>query len=332
MKKLIYSLVIIFLITSYLNAQNPNLGTSGAQFLQIPIGAKAIGVGNAFIGLSNDASSIFWNPAGILGVNSNGAHFTYMKWFEFFDVSSASYVYNAGEIGTFGASLLVLSMDKMEITTEISPNGTGRFFDAQDLAVGITYARNLTDRFRVGITAKYIHQRIWNETADGVAFDIGTQYRIDFNNLTIAMSMTNFGPDLKMSGEDLNIKYDKTSSLPLNRLAPGKLETEAYPLPLHFQVGVRMDLYNSEFMKVKGEIDASHPNDNKERLHFGAEFSFFDRIFLRGGYKYNYSDEKFAFGAGVNLPFGETLLNFDYAYAVHDILPSVHIVTLGFEF
>ena len=83
----------------------------------------------------------------------------------------------------------------MEITTENSPNGTGQFFDAQDIAIGLSYARNLTDKFSAGLTVKYVNQTIWNESSSGVAFDIGTQYKLDFNNLTIAMCMTNFGSE-----------------------------------------------------------------------------------------------------------------------------------------
>lgn len=192
-----------------------------------------------------------------------------------FDVNAASAVHNFGDYGIVAASILSFGMDKMEITSENSPNGTGLFFDAQDIAVGLTYARSLTDRFGVGITVKYVNQRIWNESADAIAFDIGTQYRLDFNNLTIAMSMRNFGSNLKLDGSDLNVTYDKSSTLPINRLTPATLVTDDYPLPLSFQVGIGMDIYNSDFVKIKAAIDAVHPNDNNERLLFGTEFNFF---------------------------------------------------------
>jgi hypothetical protein len=58
------------------------------------------------------------------------------------------------------------------------------------------------------------------------------------------------------------------------------------------------DVFQAQFVKIRGAVDVTHPNDNMERAHFGAEFSFFDRLFLRGGYKLNYDDQKFAFGAG----------------------------------
>ncbi len=327
-------LQIIFSLTICVQtfAQNPNLGSSGAQFLQIPIGARAEALGGAVVGLSDDASAVFWNPAGIVKVKNVQAHFSYMNWFNLFDMNAASIVYNSGDFGVLAASMIAFTTGKMEITTEEDPNGTGRFFDAGDLAIGITYAKYLTDRFSVGITAKYINQQIWNETANGFAFDIGTQYLIDFQNLTIAMSMTNFGGDMKFDGPDLNITHQMDPNFPLSRLTPARLSTNEYPLPLNFQVGIGFDIYETDFMKIRGGIDASHPNDNAERVHFGTEFSFFDRLYLRGGYKLNYDDQKITFGAGANLPLGGTAIYFDYAYSVYDILPSVHRISLNVSF
>lgn len=331
MKK--YIILIVLLITAQFSfAQNPNLGASGAQFLQIPIGARAEAMGGAIIGLSDDASSVFWNPAGIVKVNNFQAFFSYIDWFNMFDVNAASIVYNAGDAGSFAASMIAFSTGKMEITTETEPNGTGRFFDAGDFALGISYARYLTDRFNVGISVKYVSQRIWNETASGFAFDIGTQYLLDFQNLTIAMSMTNFGGDMKYDGPDLDFTYRKDDNFPVSRLTPSRLTTEEYPMPLNFQVGIGFDVFNASFVKMKGAIDVTHPNDNQERAHFGTEFSFFDRIFVRGGYKLNYDDQSFAFGAGANLLWSGNAIYFDYAYSIYDILPSVHRISLRLSF
>jgi hypothetical protein len=331
MKKLILLLLFIlgFGITF---AQNPNLGTSGAQFLQLPVGARSEAMGGAIVGLADDASAIFWNPAGIVKVNNVQAHFSYMNWFDLFDFNAASLVYNAGDAGTFGASMVILTTDEMEITTEEQPNGTGRYFDAGDLALAVTYAKYLTDRFSVGISVKYINQRIWNESASGFAFDIGTQYRLDFQNLTIAMCMTNFGADMKFDGPDLDFTYRKDDDYPVSRLVPSRLSTQEYPLPLNFQVGIGFDVFEYEFIKMKGAIDVVHPNDNSERAHFGTEISSFDRFYLRGGYKYNYDDQDFTFGAGANVPLGGTAIYFDYAYSLYDILPSVHRISVNLSF
>ncbi len=331
MKKIL-TLILFVICFGEFYAQNPNLGTAGAQFLQIPVGARSEAMGGAVVGLADDASAIFWNPAGIVKVKNVQAHFSYMNWFDLFDFNAASIVYNAGDLGTFGASMVMLTSDEMEITTEEEPNGTGRFFDAGDLALGISYAKYLTDRFNVGVTIKYVNQQIWNESASGFAFDIGTQYRLDFQNLTIAMCMTNFGADMQFDGPDLDFTYRKDNNFPLSRLVPSRLNTEEYPLPLNFQVGIGFDVFEYDFVKMRGAIDVTHPNDNAERAHFGTEFSFYDRFYVRAGYKYNYDDQDFTFGAGANVPLGSSAVYFDYAFSVYDILPSVHRVSLNLSF
>jgi hypothetical protein len=325
-------LIIIFLLSSVAAGQNPNLGTSGAQFLEIPVGARAAALGGAFVGLSDDAASVFWNPAGLTRIKNNSAHFTYMNWFDFFDFNAASAAFSIDDVGTVAASFTILKMDRQEITTEQQPNGTGRFYDAQDIALGISFARYFTDRFSFGITLKYVQQRIWNETASGLAFDVGTQYRIDFQNLVIAMSMKNFGADIRFEGEDLIVTHDISENYPKNRLTKARLETEDFPLPLNFQVGIAFDIYKGELLKVLAAVDAVHPNDNRERVNFGTEISVFDRIFFRGGYKYNYDDVAYTVGAGANLPIASTKISFNYAYSIYDILPSVHRISLDIDF
>lgn len=330
MKKLILTLFV--LLPGVLFAQYSNLGASGAQFLEIPVSASSAGMGGVSAGMVKDASSVFLNPAGLAHVKAYDVQFSYLKLYDLFDMNSFVIGYAAGETGVLGVSLVSLTSGKIEITTEKEPNGTGRFYDASDLALGLSYARFLTDRFSAGINVKYIYQRIWNETADGFAFDIGTQYRIDYNNLTIAMAMTNFGPDLRFDGPDLNVVIQRDENFPLSRLAPASLKTDPYSLPLHFRVGVAMDLYQYEFMKVRGGIDATHPNDNAERLHAGAEFTFFDRLYLRGGYKYNYDDEMAALGAGFSFFLGESVVRFDYAYSLFDVLPDIQRISVSMEF
>ncbi len=330
MKKII--LLISFISSAIIFAQNPNLGASGAQFLEIPADARSSALGGAYVGLVNDVSAVFWNPAGTAKIKSNSVKFSYMRWFDLFDYNSIAAGFNFDGIGVFSVSAIIFSMDKMEITTENNPNGSGRFFDSQDLAIGLSYSRFLTDKFSFGITAKYVQQRIWNESSSGLAFDIGTQYKLDWQNLTIAMSMKNFGADLQFDGEDLNVTYDKEQNIPKNRLTPARLLTEEYPLPLSFQVGFALDIIQTDFFSMITEIDAVHPNDNKERINIGTELAFYNRIFLRSGYRYNYDDEGLTLGVGANLPFSQSRVAFDYSYSVYDLLPNVHRITVGLDF
>lgn len=313
-------------------AGNPNIGTAGAQFLQIPVGARATAMGGAVVGHISDPTSLFWNPAGIVGVPSGSLFAGYTSWWATIGLSHAAFVYSVADVGSFGVSATMLGMDPMDVTTELLPDGTGETFEAKDLMVGLSYARRLTDDFSVGVTAKYVYQQIWRESASGIAFDVGTQYRIGVGDLTLAMAMTNFGADMQMDGQDLEIKYDASGDAPNNRLSPAKLESEEYPLPLHFQVGLSMTVVDLEEVGVLLAVDVTHPNDNRERVNLGTEVRVLQYLFLRGGYRINYDIESGTMGAGVRVPVGDLRVNFDYAYAIYDMLPSIHRISLGVDF
>lgn len=314
------------------HAQNPNLGTSGAQFLQIPVGAREAAMAGATVAHLQDASAVFWNPAGLTGVPSSSLFFAHTGWWASTKLNHAAFAQPAGGFGTVAVSFTILTMDPMEITTEMQPDGTGQTFDAQDLMIGVSFARRLTEDFSVGLTAKYVNQTIWNESASGFAFDVGTQYRVGFRDLTIAMSMTNFGPDMRYDGRDLAVKYDGSSSLADNRLTPARLAAEDFPLPLHFQVGLAMTVVETDGFSALAAVDVTHPNDNRERVNVGAELRILENFALRGGYRVNYDNESGTFGAGVTVPLGGARVAFDYCYALYDLLPDIHRIAMGLTF
>ncbi len=324
--------VLLIVAAGPVYPQNANLGTAGAQFLKIPVGGRASALGGAFVSNANDASAVFWNPAGITSVKSSGLLFAYSQWWATVQLNHAAYVQSLEDIGTFAVSATILSMDAMDVTTEDQPEGTGETFDAGDLMIGVSYARKLTEDFGVGITAKFVQQRIWNEKATGVAFDIGTQYRIGFRDLTIGMSMMNFGGDMSYDGLDLAVDYPVNPKNITTRMAPAHLTPDDYPLPLHFQVGISMSPYMSDDFSVLVAADVTHPNDNQERLNAGIELTIMKQFFLRGGYRFGYDTDRASFGAGVAAPLGGANLTFDYSYMTYDLLPNISRFSVGMTF
>lgn len=327
MKKIINILLLYCLVF----ATSPNLGTSGAQFLKLPADARTEALGNATVATSFGANSVFNNPAGIAEITKADLSLSYSRMFSMFDYTSFA-VANNFSFGNFALQFISFKTDDMEITTEKQPNGTGRKFNAQDYTIGITYGRYLTNSFAVGATIKYVEQRIWNEKASTVAFDVGTRYTLDFKNLTIAMAMTNFAPDMKFDGEDLNVTYDKDKLIPTNRPSPARLMTTDFPLPLNFQIGVSMDLYKDENFHWLAEIDALHPNDNVERIHFASELKIFEYFALRGGYKIKHDTENYSFGVGVKIPIEDYSIVFDYSYVNKKYLSAINKITIGLAF
>lgn len=324
-------IIYILLLATFLHAQNANLGTAGAQFLKIPIGARSAALGGAVTGMSQDATALFWNPAGIIHNHTHALHVSHIPWITFFEVNALAYTLNLKEQGAIGMYARALAMEKLEITTEYEPDGTGEFFDSQDLEMGVSYARKLIDHFSFGVTVKFIRQRIWNEIASGIAFDFGTHYNIGFQNATIAMSLRNFGPDLKMDGPDLLVFYDSSDDFP-NRLIPSNKNTEAYPLPLIFQFGMGIDLIKAQFFQSRLAVDVIHYNDNDEQVLMGLESTIAQRFIVRGGYRFNQNEAQPSLGVGLHQRIEKMVIKLDYAFVMHEYLGDTRFLSLDIIF
>ncbi|GAB4363070.1 MAG: type IX secretion system outer membrane channel protein PorV [Calditrichia bacterium] len=305
-------------------------GTTAAQFLKIQVGARAIGMGSAYVAAARDMSAIYWNPAGLSFVGPNGGvNFVHTEWLADMQFDFAAVAIRAGEIGTFGLSFTSLSMPDMKVRTEFEPEGTGELFSAMDMALGLSYARRLTDRFSMGLTGKYVRQQIWHMTAAAVAFDIGILFRTDFEWLVLGMSISNFGPKLQYTGKDVFVNYDfSPDQWGDNENIFANLQTDKWDLPLMFRFGLAMEILKTEMNQLTGTVEARHPNDNTENLSFGMEYGFRKRFFLRGGYQALFEDKSekgLTLGTGFVYFLSPTLpFYLDYAYADWGRLNTVH--------
>ncbi len=331
--------MMIFLLVYQVNAQIgtslTKTGTTAGQFLKIGIGARAIGMGGAFVATTDDISSVYWNPAGLASVLDREAAFNHIDWILDVSYDYASFGMGFGDFGSVGAFVGVMSMDEMMVRTVDKPEGTGEFFGAGALTIGLAYARFLTENFSIGFNAKYIREYIWHVSAQGFALDIGTFYRIKFLNETrLAASISNFGTKMRLSGRDL---------LVLTNTGPGganiintEHQVDAYDLPLLFRIGVAVDAIKTENMRLTVETNAIHPNDNTEYLNSGFEYAWNERIFLRAGYKSLFerdTEQGLTFGFGVNYNLIDfIILKFDYAYQDFGRLNNIHYLTLGVKF
>ncbi len=319
-----YSFILVLCLTisvmGQYNSDVSNVGTTAATFLEIGVGARPIAMGGAFVATANDASSMYWNPAGIGRLDAVEILFVHTNWIADMSFEYAGFVIPLGAAGTLGANFTMLDMGEMKVRTIDYPEGTGVYFEARDIAVGLSYGFNLTERFSLGFTAKYISQKIWNENAESFAIDIGTLYNTALEGLRIGAALTNFGADMQMSGNDLLVYYDQDPTRTGNNdRVFAELQTNAWPLPLNFQLGLAMDLIQNQTHSLTVAVDAVHPIDNTESMHFGVEYGFMGNFFLRGGYRNLFlrdSEEGFTLGGGVNVALmGNFELIADYAYA-----------------
>ena len=337
MKYLNLTLLIILVSTSLLVAQDKT-ATTGPAFLSIPSNARGTAMGGAFTAISDDENSLFWNPGGLAQVKRNIASFSNTTAFvdtRYQDFSAAFYL---GTNGTVGIKAMILNYGDIDVTTINNPEGTGERINPMDISMSVTYSRYLTTAFSFGITGKYVNQRISSSEANGVGVDLGILYKSDFKNLRIGMSITNFGTDMQMMGDDLTqaIDIDADNNGNNNRLG-GYLNTNQWPMPLNFRVGLAMDVLESKFNKLTLAIDAKHPSDNSEAPDLGFEYGFRNMIFLRGGYRNLLtsipSDGGVTAGFGLNYDLNSVnSIRIGYSFQHHKYLQSPQIWTLAVTF
>jgi hypothetical protein len=216
--------------------------------------------------------------------------------------------------------------------------GTGETYDAASTAVGLTYAKKLTNRFSIGGNVKYISERIFNSDATGFAFDIGTMFVTPFKDIRLGVSISNVGKELKMTGEDLNtyvdVAPDQTGN---NDNIVSQLKTDPFALPIVMRIGLSWDLRLSEKSYITFACDGENPNDNAPSVNLGMEYApLGDLLFLRGGYNELFLDDAekgLTLGAGLNINTINFLdLSLSYAFQRFEYLGDVNHISIELKF
>ena len=313
------------------------VGTTSAKFLSIPVGARALGMGGAYVAVANDASGMYWNPAGTARVYQSEAIFSHADWIADLNFNYGGVIIATGGGGTVGVNFTSLTTDEMERTSVQQPEGTGQFFSVGSFAVGVSYATNLTEWFSIGANAKYINEYIWNSSAAGFAIDVGTLFTTPFPGLRFGAGISNFGTKMRIDGDDLIVLKDISPNAGNNANVNARLSTDAFELPLTLRIGFAYEPIATEDELLTLVADALHPNDNAESINVGGEIQAFQRIIaLRAGYKAlgaKDSEEEFTLGGGLRYALVSGLtVKFDYAYERFGRLNNVHKFAVGVQF
>jgi hypothetical protein len=278
-------------------------GTTALEFLKLGVGARAAGMGEAFVSVADDASASYWNPAGVSGRSGQEVLFNHVEWFQDIRLENASYVWG-NETQGIGISATVLHVGNLE---ERDASGTYlgdfRFFDN---AIGLSYSRQIVPSIRVGVTGKFLREQIDRESAQTSALDAGVLVEIPATGFTLGASLANVGGGLKF--------IDQTDDLPTSFTVGG-----SYRVP-----GVLPYVGGSTLA-----MDVRKTRDADTSVRFGAEVGIAGIARYRVGYTTGIDGQDFGTGFGVNFE----RYRLDYAFVPSSFdLGDTHRFSLSLDF
>jgi len=296
-------------------------GTTVLQFLKIGVGARAEGLGQAFVGVADDASALYWNPAGLARLEGSQATLNRLEWPAEIGYDYAGFSHRLNDRWALGVAYGQLATDEMPVTTETHPDGDGRSFVFMDQSLQLSAALRLTNQFSFGLSLKYVREDIAEVTMDGWVMDLGTYYDTGWRDLSVAVALVNFGPQFHPGG----------SAVPANSSDGRARDYEDFSPPTVFRLGSSTTLWERGAHRVLGAAQINHPVDNLESYAVGAEYGWDGWAFLRAGWKFNGGEESWTAGAGLKLRFGAVGLRLDLSYSDFGLLEDSRRLSTQFD-
>lgn len=303
MRRIYFILILLLILCTGLKAYK---GQTGYNFLKIDTGNRAIAMGGAYAGVSQDINSVFYNPAGVHALSGKQVSFMYRSWLLQTDFGSLSYAQDFPGIATFSASLIYYQLPETERVDSLGFS-TGEMLSGNNYAFILTGARPLYFDITGGINFKYINEQIFTTENKSIVVDVGLQrkmYATPSDSIVIGLVLQNWN---FQTGHD-----------------------PADPVPVNIKTGMEYMAYKN----FKLNLDINKQIDQAFRYNIGAEYRFFNMIFIRGGYKTGYDLESFAIGFGINSSqlYQKVIFNFDYSLTSLGLLARSQNFSLNIHF
>lgn len=299
-------------------------GGSGMQFLKISPDARGMALGGAAVAITNDASAMYWNPAGITDVDTGKVTVGLGHTRYFGDISSnfAGTVIKAGPLSYVGVQFFSMNYGTMDETTEFESKGTGRTFTVANYLVGLTYAKILTKNFSFGVNGKYAREGFAGVNINNVLFDLGLKYDIGVKHTRFGINFSNFGFNVSPKGEVSILKFNGETDV---------VNFSSVTVPGIFRLGVAFDPIhtNDHVLTAIGQLN--HPTDNNETYALAMEYCYLKTLYARTGYEFG-SDQKYiapSVGIGVKILRSFGGFTVDYGFLAKNNLGNVHRISLG---
>ena len=303
-KRLVFHTILILLMwitpaAAFWGSQSA--GTTGANFLKIGVGARAVGMGGAFVAIANDATSSYWNPAGLSQLEQQEVAFTHNEWLGNIKYEYLGYGLPLGKRTGLGVGLIYLHMGSIP-GYDRQGNSTSSF-TAYDAAMLLGLSRQLNQNTSLGIGLKWISQKLESENSRSFALDMGCLWKMD--NFSVGLTVNNVGTPIKFIREE-------------------------FVLPSKIGLGLA---YRTLDDKLVFAADFDFPNDTKPIFKQGLEYNYQNSLFLRSGCQYRSEqnvDEKteLSFGGGFRM----LNCDLDYTYSPDYGVGSVHRISISYKF
>lgn len=211
MKRTLSVLIFAFLSIALVNTSSAQVGITSVPFLQIEPDSRAAGMGNTGVAIADNASAVFWNPAGLAFQRGTQVSITHSEWLPkfnadlFYDYLVGSY--HVQDIGTFGAHITYLNLGE-QVRTDETGIEQGRF-NSYEFAGGISYGLELSKNWSLGTGVRFIYSSLAEGDVSGqeinpgssIGVDIATMYKSNsFNfigqkaNINAGLNLSNIGP------------------------------------------------------------------------------------------------------------------------------------------
>ncbi|MFA5778642.1 MAG: PorV/PorQ family protein [Elusimicrobiota bacterium] len=296
---------LIFIGQFYILYAKP-AGTTSAEFLKLSYGTRPSSLGETYVAIANDSSAIFWNPAGLSLVTWNELLASYNSWIQDIKVGSLSYAMPFGQTGSLGVGIMYLnsgSITKREETKEEAGS-----YDVKDIGLNVGYGAEFFQNISLGVSLKYLSEKIDSESGTGFAADLGGLYMTQINDMPL-----NFGISLLNLG---------------GSMGPG----DKSDLPKKLKAGFSLKLFE-EKVTVNTEVD--YPFISDMTAGIGFEYMLSEIFVLRLGYKLFRDDltgiEPLTFGFGIVYSQKQDFI-FDYAFSNAGDLGYSNKASIGVRF
>lgn len=297
-------------------------GTAGMQFLKLGPDARSNAMAGSVVGNANDASAVFWNPAGAVELDTQRFHLQtgHTQYFGGINMNHGAFIWQPEKYRSFGFAIMNLQSPEMDVTTEFMPFGTGQTYFVNDLLMAFTYSQVLTDNFRFGVALKYANENIAGVVTQSGLFDFGFQYQIDVRDIMFGVTVSNFGVNVRPEGNVELITFQGRDTVS---------QFEEIAVPATFRLGFSGNIFKRKKSSLITTLQLNHPTDNRETVSWGFEYAFKELLFVRTGYWFGQRGAYPTFGMGVNLQRRFGRLSFDYAFVARQALGAMHQLTLG---